>query len=141
MKGGRFELSFATQFDAAHRLLDELYKSGTRLHGHTYPVVVTLRGSALLDHGMLLNHYSAREAIARAIGELHDTCLNDHPELGSVNTTPEVLAYFLWRQLSRELEGSGIEELAVEVGELPSQHARFDAPLDHQGPAPTGLAG
>jgi hypothetical protein len=36
---------------------------------------------------MLLNHYSAWEAGARVIGELHDTCLNDHPKLGSVNTT------------------------------------------------------
>jgi hypothetical protein len=26
---------------------------------------------------MLVNHYSAREAIARAIGELHDTYLNE----------------------------------------------------------------
>jgi membrane protein DedA with SNARE-associated domain len=52
VKGGRFELSIATQFDAAHRLLDEVHKSGTRLHGHTYPVLVTFRGSALAagDH-------------------------------------------------------------------------------------------
>jgi 6-pyruvoyltetrahydropterin/6-carboxytetrahydropterin synthase len=125
---GTWELRFGTHFDAAHRLLDELYKTGTRLHGHTYPVTVTLRGSSLLDHGMLVNHYTVRDAIQRVVGRLHDTYLNDHPELRELNTTPEVITEFLWRALREELDDARIESMAVEVGEGPTQSVRFEAP-------------
>lgn len=124
-----WELKFGMHFDAAHRLLDELYKTGTRMHGHTYSVNVTLRGTSLLEHGMLVNHYTARDAIQRVVGSLHDTCLNDHPELSDVNTTPEVIAQFLWRGLREELDDPRIESMAVEVGELPAVFVTFDAPF------------
>jgi 6-pyruvoyltetrahydropterin/6-carboxytetrahydropterin synthase len=124
-----WEFKFGTHFDAAHRLLDELYKTGTRLHGHTYAVNVTLRGTSLLDHGMVVNHYTAREAILGVVGSLHDTYLNDHPDLSDVNTTPEVIAQFLWRGLREALDDHPIESMAVEVGESPTVSVTFEAPF------------
>jgi 6-pyruvoyl-tetrahydropterin synthase len=58
-----YELSVSTYFDAAHRLLHEHYRTGTRLHGHTYQVVVRMRGDRLYVHDMVFDHYAVRNII------------------------------------------------------------------------------
>ncbi|MGH9245886.1 MAG: 6-pyruvoyl trahydropterin synthase family protein [Acidimicrobiales bacterium] len=137
-RSSSFELTVSTFFDAAHRLLDEHYGTGTRLHGHTYNVVVSIRGTTLRGDGMVFDHYDVRGSVQRVRERLHDTYLNDVAALADVNTTPEVIAEYLWNELTSEITAEGIESMAVEVAESPTMRVRYEAPLDGAGaPTPT----
>jgi 6-pyruvoyltetrahydropterin/6-carboxytetrahydropterin synthase len=122
-----FELTVSTSFDAAHRLLAEHYGTGTRLHGHTYNVVVTMQGNELREDGMLFNHYDVRAAIQRVIAGVHDRYLNEVSELQGLNSTPEVIAQYLWAKLEPDMATAGVARLSVEVAESATTKARYEA--------------
>lgn len=125
-----FELRLATFFDAAHRLLDEFYGTGTRLHGHTYHMVVAMRGDTLRDDGMVVDHYAVREIVYQTAKEFHDRCLNDFPAFQDLNTTPEVIAKHIWDLLASRLAEHGVRTLSVEIQEGPNAFVRYEAAIE-----------
>lgn len=127
---GFFELRQATFFDAAHQLLDEFYGTGTRLHGHTYQMVVAMRGESLRDDGMVVDHYAVREIVYQTAKEFHDRCLNDFAAFQDLNTTPEVIAKHIWDLLASRLAEHGVQTLSVEISEGPNAHVRYEAVIE-----------
>jgi 6-pyruvoyltetrahydropterin/6-carboxytetrahydropterin synthase len=133
-----FGLIVSSSFDAAHKLLDPRYGSGTNLHGHTYKVLVSMHGDELRSEGMLFDHYVVRETINQVVGKLHDSYLNDVPELRDLNTTPEVIARYLWQRLASQLSEHGVRSMWVEIAESATTSARFGGALDQMGPVVAG---
>src|SRR3972149_2997375 len=91
-KSGYYHLTTEMTFDAAHRLSGYSGKCH-RLHGHTYRVIVEIRGKKLNDWGGLLDfgnlkqidkelveHDSAFSASHRAVWSIHMRLADSLPE-------------------------------------------------------------
>jgi 6-pyruvoyl-tetrahydropterin synthase len=59
--------------------------------------------------------------------------LNDIPELSERNTTPEVIAQYLWQQIAPKLVEHKVKSMAVDVTESPTMNVRYEATLDDVG--------
>jgi 6-pyruvoyltetrahydropterin/6-carboxytetrahydropterin synthase len=97
------ELTREYRFEAAHRLprVPEAHKCA-RVHGHSYKVVLNVRGPVdprtgwLVDFGVLDDVFAAR-----IHSRLDHRYLNEIP--GLENSTCEVLAGFIWNELRQTL--------------------------------------
>lgn len=128
------------------------------LHGHNYQVRVELEGPALDDHGLLVSFESVKSAIRDACRRLDERVLlpasapielrrdgdgvqiafggrryrfpaADVVELPLANTSIELLAQWLWRELAPAIPNGRVETMAVSVEETDGQACRFSAPL------------
>lgn len=93
------EIAREFNFEAAHWLpnVPEGHKCG-RMHGHSYRVIVTVKGS-IGEDGMLLDFAVIKAAAAPVIAMLDHSTLNDTLP----NPTSELLAVWLWNRLIDEL--------------------------------------
>lgn len=129
------------------------------LHGHNYQVAVEVEGSGLDDEGLLIDLARFKRKIRQACARLDSRTLipsrsrhlsverrqggvevtfrdrryrfpeGDVVFLDEVNTSIEVLARMLWRQLAEELDATRVELLAVAVSQTPGQSCRYRAPI------------
>jgi 6-pyruvoyltetrahydropterin/6-carboxytetrahydropterin synthase len=129
------------------------------LHGHNYRVRVRLGGSGLdpvgllvdvagvkrrireacsaLDERTLIPARAGRLAVSRAGGGVEvrfDGRVYRFPEQDVVmadleNVSIELLARWIWWQVAPVLDGTGVEELSVEVEETPGQSCSYAARL------------
>ena len=99
-------------FEAAHRLpnVPEGHKCA-RLHGHSFRVRVTVTGEVGEHTGWVMDFAELKEAFRPLDQRLDHRYLNEIP--GLENPTSEVLARWIWRELSPRLPGLS----AVEVKE------------------------
>lgn len=144
----KFAAAHFTLFGAGHAEL---------LHGHNYHVAVELEGRALDEEGMLANFVETKKAIRAACARLDDRTLiprdsrhleiderDGHVEvrfrerryvfpaadvilLDEPNTSIEVFARRLWRELVAVLDLSAIDRLGVSVSETAGQSCWFRA--------------
>jgi 6-pyruvoyltetrahydropterin/6-carboxytetrahydropterin synthase len=91
-------------FEAAHRLpnLPPEHKC-TRLHGHSYRVVVTVRGDVDPELGWVMDFGDIKKAWEPLDALLDHHYLNEVP--GLENPTSENLAAWIWEILSPTLPG------------------------------------
>lgn len=77
-----FEITKTAQFDAAHHLhqgpADSRYR---RMHGHSFRVEATLRGTAGPQTGWVEDLAALDEALRAVAGELDHSLLNEHAGL------------------------------------------------------------
>jgi 6-pyruvoyltetrahydropterin/6-carboxytetrahydropterin synthase len=97
-----FELTQEFYFEAAHTLkrLREA-ESSRRIHGHTYHVQVTIRGTPDAKTGMVVDLGHFRQMLADLRDRLDHRFLDEEPEIGPV--TLENLCSFVWHQLALKL--------------------------------------
>ncbi len=130
------------------------------LHGHNYQVQVELIGRELDGEGLLVGFAEVKSAIRELCRQLDSRMLipaaSPHLEIEEtggdvavrfrdrfysfpaadvvllplVNTSIELLARHLWRQLSPGLAGARVEALAVNVSETAGQSCWYRAPLE-----------
>ena len=89
-------------FEAAHRLpnLPPEHKC-TRLHGHSYRVVVTVAGPLDPELGWVMDFGEIKSAWKVIEGKLDHRYLNEIP--GLENPTSEILAEWIWAKLQPSL--------------------------------------
>lgn len=89
-------------FEAAHRLpnLPPDHKC-TRLHGHSYLVIVHVEGPIDETLGWVMDFGDIKAAMKPVIGRLDHYYLNDIP--GLENPTSENLAAWIWREVEPQL--------------------------------------
>ena len=116
-------------FDAAHQLpaVAEDHKC-RRLHGHTYQVWLHVTGPVLSDYGWVTDFGDIKKAWKPLEKQLDHHLLNEIP--GLENPTAEVLAAWIWQELSHADLGSA-HIAAVEVAETPDSRALFVPPSKH----------
>jgi 6-pyruvoyltetrahydropterin/6-carboxytetrahydropterin synthase len=90
------------RFEAAHFLphVPEGHKC-RRMHGHSYRLVVHLRGKADPRTGWLMDFAAVKGAVDPVIDRLDHHCLNEIP--GLENPTAEQITRWLWGQLRPRL--------------------------------------
>lgn len=74
-----------------------------RLHGHSYRVVVRVRGALDEDMGWVVDFGDIKTAFDEVDRQLDHACLND--VTGLENPTCERLAIWIWDRLVRPLPG------------------------------------
>lgn len=129
------------------------------LHGHNYRVRLVLSGARLSEIGLLVDVSAVKEAIRGRCAELDERTLipadtdrldiarsegaveirfagrtyrfpeDDVVLLPMANVSIELLARMLWNEIAPGLEGSLVEELAVEVEETLGQSCSYRSPL------------
>lgn len=108
------------KFDAAH-LLPNITPghSCSRMHGHTFRVVVRLEGEVGKESGWVRDFGEMKRLCEPVIDELDHATLNDIPGLD--NPTSENIAVWIWNRLKPVLP----ELSEVEVSETSATGCRY----------------
>jgi 6-pyruvoyltetrahydropterin/6-carboxytetrahydropterin synthase len=98
------EIFKEVSFEAAHRLpnVPEGHKC-RRLHGHSYRVVIHVRGEVDANVGWVLDFADVKDAFQPLHDQLDHQYLNDIE--GLENPTSENLAIWIWERLKPNLTG------------------------------------
>jgi 6-pyruvoyltetrahydropterin/6-carboxytetrahydropterin synthase len=123
-----YEVGIVAQFEAAHRLSGD-FGPATKLHGHTYRVEVAVRGASLRDDGTLCDIGRLRDAVDGVLARLHYQDLNELELFRGRNTTAEVVAHTLCKQIAPGLAGESLSSLVVRVWESPQAYASYEEEL------------
>ncbi|MDR2463277.1 MAG: 6-carboxytetrahydropterin synthase [Verrucomicrobiales bacterium] len=113
-------LSREFRFDAAQALA--IFPKGhkcRRLHGHSFKLVVRVRGEINPDSGLLYDHAEIKRAVEPLLGILDHSYLNEIP--GLENPTIELMCVWLWERLRDQL--AGLDEIAL--WETPGAWCRY----------------
>lgn len=112
-----YDLTIRGHFDAAHALRG--YQGECcRLHGHTWDIEVTVRGSVLDDVGIVYDFKTLKADLAAVLEPLDHAYLNEVPPFDEMNATAENLARYLFESLQAQV-GEGVELAEVAVWESP----------------------
>lgn len=86
------------EFDAAHRLtqVPDTHKC-SNLHGHTFKLIVYLRGDVNPDRGWVVDYGDIKDAMEPLLEQLDHCVLNELP--GIDNPTSENLCVWIWERL------------------------------------------
>jgi 6-pyruvoyltetrahydropterin/6-carboxytetrahydropterin synthase len=120
------------EFDAAHRLADPslsdeenqaTYGPCARLHGHTYRLEISLRGTRLRQ-GMLIDFNILDSLVNEHVVQHTDHAfLNDLPYFADHPTTAEEIAQWIWITLEPLVGKHGVDLDEVTVFESPRYSA------------------
>ena len=112
-----YDLMIRGHFDAAHALHG--YRGECcKLHGHTWDVEVTVRGSKLDEVGIVYDFKTLKDDLAAVLEPLDHAYLNDVPPFDALNPTAEHLSRYLFETLSARI-GDPVRVLEVAVWESP----------------------
>jgi 6-pyruvoyltetrahydropterin/6-carboxytetrahydropterin synthase len=93
-----WELTKTFRFEAAHTLMRAVESEASRrIHGHSYRVVIAVRGKPDPQTGMLIDLGALEVQLAEARACLDHRLLDQVPDLGPA--TLENLSTWIWRQL------------------------------------------
>jgi len=112
-----YDLMIRGHFDAAHAL-NGYPGECCRLHGHTWDVEVTVRGSKLDDVGIVYDFKTLKGDLAAVLEPLDHAYLNDVPPFDARNPTAENLSRYLFDTLSERI-GDAVRVVEVAVWESP----------------------
>jgi 6-pyruvoyltetrahydropterin/6-carboxytetrahydropterin synthase len=97
-----FEVHVTATFPAAHALRN-YYGKTEPIHGHNWRARITISGPRVDSMGMLIDFVPLQKEMARIIGRLDHTFLNEVPPFDTVNPSAENIAHHLWEQFSASL--------------------------------------
>ncbi len=90
------------QFAAAHFIRGHT-RGCENLHGHNYRVRVCVGSRELDSLGMVMDFADLKELTERVVGRFDHRVINDLPPFDEVNTTAELFASFVFRELVTRL--------------------------------------
>ena len=95
-----FELTVKGEFSSAHFLRD--YNGKCRnLHGHTWKVAVTVKGSRLNKIGVMADFVELKAHLHELTELLDHKCLNDLKFFKTHNPTTENIARFMYAEFAK----------------------------------------
>ncbi len=98
-----FELTVRGEFSSAHFLRD--YDGQCRnLHGHTWKVAVTVKGSRLNKIGVMTDFVELKRHLHELLEGLDHACLNDIKFFKVHNPTTENLAKYIYTEYARRVK-------------------------------------
>lgn len=107
-----YQLSVSQSLDAAH-FLNGYPGNCANIHGHTWKVEVTIIGSKLDSLGMVVDFREVREKLAKVLEQFDHVLINEIAPFDRINPTSENLAYFIFQQMKKQLEGFQLKLVKV----------------------------
>jgi 6-pyruvoyltetrahydropterin/6-carboxytetrahydropterin synthase len=121
-----FSVGVVGHFTAVHHLVGDFGSAG-QPHEHAYRLEVGVSGEQLRADGTLLDISVLQGVLAEAAAELDHRDLNEVPHLASPNPTAEVVARYVFEQISTALAGHGSNQLQVfiKIWESPEAYGSY----------------
>jgi 6-pyruvoyltetrahydropterin/6-carboxytetrahydropterin synthase len=111
-------------FSAAHQIRG--HQGGCeRMHGHNYRVRVVVAAERLDALGMVVDFADLKQIVSGILGPFDHRVINDIPPFDQRNTTAELLAEYVFEQVSRRLPEDRLRVDRVEVWENESACAVY----------------
>jgi 6-pyruvoyl-tetrahydropterin synthase len=121
-----FSVTVRDHMMVAHSFVGDVFGPAQRLHGATYVVDATFRGTALDADNIVVDIGRATELLREVLGELTYRNLDEMPEFAGVNTSTEMLAKFVADRLAARVRdgslGDGGRRLAAIAVTLHESH-------------------
>ena len=131
-----FSVTVRDHIMIAHSLRGEVFGPAQRLHGATYVVDATFRGTALDADNIVVDIGLAAEQLHAVVGDLSYRNLDDEAEFAGMNTSTEALAKVIADRLAERVhagalgEGArGLAGIAVTLHESHIAWASYERPL------------
>lgn len=96
------------------------------LHGHNYRVRIHLAAEELDELGMVIDFADLKALAAEILEPFDHRVLNDIPPFDTVNTTAELFAEYVFRQVDRRIRNGRVAVVRVEVWENDSSCAIYE---------------
>ena len=119
-----YQITLKEMFSSAHSLWDYQGKFED-LHGHDFRVEVDLARKELDRIGVVIDFLEVKRNLKKVLERLNHTFLNELPEFKGKNTSAENMARFIHDELSKTLEGKGVEVARVTVWETEDAGATY----------------
>ena len=120
----------------AHSFHGEMFGPAQRLHGATYVVDASFRGTALDPDGVLVDIGRATDELHALLADLNYRNLDDDPAFAGRNTTTEVVAKLVADRLSERIHGGALgraaqalDTIVVTLHESHVAWASYERPL------------
>lgn len=111
-------------FSAAHQIRG--HRGGCeRMHGHNYRVRVVVATEHLNELGMVIDFADLKAVVSEVLGPFDHRVINELPPFDVRNTTAELLAEYVFQEVSRRLEEPRLHVERVEVWENDSACAVY----------------
>ena len=99
---GVYSLTVKEHFDAAHALIG--YPGQCKdLHGHTWDIEVTIKGTELDEVGIVYDFKDLKDDLKRILDQYDHVYLNDVEPFDTINATAENLARVIFEQMEEQL--------------------------------------
>lgn len=107
-----YRLAITRDFIAQHYLIGGDWGAENFKHSHSYRVEVLLRGTALNQHGYLVDIVELESALTEIIAQFRDHTLNDLTPFAGINPSLERFAKVFYEDLCAKLV---LQDLSVTV--------------------------
>jgi 6-pyruvoyltetrahydropterin/6-carboxytetrahydropterin synthase len=124
MNGAMYTVFKDFTFAAAHAIRG--HTGGCQnLHGHNYRVRVQVTAGRLDALGMVIDFADLKRVVGEVLGPFDHRLINDIPPFDQRNTTAELLAEYVFREVAARLDDERLSVARVEVWENDSACAVY----------------
>lgn len=112
-----YEVTVRTRFSAAHQLryYDGKYEN---LHGHNWTATVTVQAGELDAIGVGIDFVKLKEMTDDILSKIDYQNMNQVPPFDKQNPSAENVARWLFQELSKDVNATGIRVKRVEIREI-----------------------
>ncbi|MEJ2264206.1 MAG: 6-carboxytetrahydropterin synthase [Anaerolineales bacterium] len=112
-----YTVAVKRDFIAQHYLIGGDWGPENELHAHHYQVEVQLQGSALDEHGYLVDIVDIETNLDTLVGHYRDQTLNDLPEFEGLNPSIEHFSRILCTNLAQRIQAPNLNAITVKIWE------------------------
>ena len=112
-----YTVAVKRDFIAKHYLIGGDWGPENELHAHHYQVEVQLQGSALDEHGYLVDIVDIETNLDTLVGHYRDQTLNDLPEFEGLNPSIEHFSRILCTNLAQRIQAPNLNAITVKIWE------------------------
>ena len=119
-----YEVKILTEFSAAHQLR-EFHGGCENLHGHNWKIEICVRGEQLDKTGLLVDFRIVKNHTKNILSNIDHTFLNDFGPFKDLNPSSELIAKYLFDELSKLINSSSLNVSRVSAWESDSSRASY----------------
>ena len=119
-----YEVKILTEFSAAHQLR-EFHGDCENLHGHNWKIEICVRGEQLDKTGLLVDFRIVKNHTKSILSNIDHTFLNDFGPFKDLNPSSELIAKYLFDELSKLINSSSLNVSRVSAWESDRSRASY----------------
>ena len=120
-----YTLAVRRDFVAQHALVGGDWGAENQPHSHHYVLELQMEGSALDEHGFLVDILDVERALAERLARYRDHLLNDFPEFIALNPSLEQFSRLLCESLSKSIQAGNVTAIKVVLWENETAWASY----------------